>query len=135
MKILLFQTNCVGIDGILECTCRPTFSGAFGNTFYVPPNSIEFSSVFLRFDIQNQSVVLGTVIATHVVFVFLLIWARWQDNKDFFKVNIFCHMQSKGQLKNITGFDFEREGECLLFSALCTILQLFHGANKLHWMR
>ncbi|XP_052067992.1 polycystin family receptor for egg jelly-like isoform X12 [Mytilus californianus] len=67
---------------IIECTCRPAFGLTFGNTFYVAPNRIDFSTVFLRFDITNQGPVIGTLITILVIYVLLLIWARHQDKRD-----------------------------------------------------
>ncbi|XP_071132908.1 polycystin family receptor for egg jelly-like [Mytilus edulis] len=67
---------------IIECTCRPAFGLTFGNTFYVAPNTIDFSTVFLRFDITNQGPVIGTIITILVIYVLLLIWARHQDKRD-----------------------------------------------------
>ncbi|XP_063446781.1 uncharacterized protein LOC134726311 [Mytilus trossulus] len=74
---------------ILECTCRPAFGLTFGNTFYVAPNRIDFSTVFLRFDITNQGPVIGTLITILVIYVLLLIWARQQDKRDIAKVKLF----------------------------------------------
>ncbi|CAC5377684.1 PKD1L2 [Mytilus coruscus] len=67
---------------IIECTCRPAFGLTFGNTFYVAPTRIDFSTVFLRFDITNQGPVIGTLITILVIYVLLLIWARHQDKTD-----------------------------------------------------
>ncbi|XP_063446785.1 polycystin-1-like protein 2 [Mytilus trossulus] len=70
---------------IIECTCRPAFGLTFGNTFYVAPNRIDFSTVFLRFDITNQGPVIGTLITILLIYVLLLIWARHQDKRDIVK--------------------------------------------------
>ena len=74
---------------IIECTCRPAFGLTFGNTFYVAPNTIDFSTVFLRFDITNQGPVIGTIITILVIYVLLLIWARHQDKRDIARVKLF----------------------------------------------
>ncbi|XP_076073747.1 uncharacterized protein LOC143045258 [Mytilus galloprovincialis] len=66
----------------IECTCRPAFGLTFGNTFYVAPNTIDFSTVFLRFDLANQAAVLGTLIGVIAIYLLLLIWARHQDKRD-----------------------------------------------------
>ncbi|VDI23342.1 Hypothetical predicted protein [Mytilus galloprovincialis] len=73
---------------IIECTCRPAFGLTFGNTFYVAPNTIDFSTVFLRFDITNQGPVIGTIITILVIYVLLLIWARHQDKRDIFRFGV-----------------------------------------------
>ncbi|XP_063446779.1 polycystin family receptor for egg jelly-like [Mytilus trossulus] len=70
---------------IIECKCCPAFGLTFGNTFYVAPNTIDFSTVFLRFDITNQGPVIGTLITILVIYVLLLIWARHQDKRDIVK--------------------------------------------------
>ncbi|XP_076075847.1 polycystin-1-like protein 2 [Mytilus galloprovincialis] len=73
---------------IIECTCRPAFGLTFGNTFYVAPNTIDFSTVFLRFDITNQGPVIGTLITILVIYVLLLIWARHQDKRDISRLGV-----------------------------------------------
>ncbi|CAG2248795.1 PKD1L2 [Mytilus edulis] len=73
---------------IIECTCRPAFGLTFGNTFYVAPNTIDFSTVFLRFDITNQGPVIGTIITILVIYVLLLIWARHQDKRDISRFGV-----------------------------------------------
>jgi hypothetical protein len=44
----------------------------FGNTFYVAPNTIDFSTVFLKFDLKSQAAVLGTLIGILVIYLLLL---------------------------------------------------------------
>jgi len=71
---------------IIECICQPSFGLTFGNTFYVAPNTIDFSTVFLKFDLKSQAAVLGTLIGILVIYLLLLIWARHQDKKDIVRV-------------------------------------------------
>ncbi|CAC5378675.1 PKD1L2 [Mytilus coruscus] len=63
------------------CLCSNPPGNNFATTFYVPPNTIDFSSVFSKFDISN-SAVLFTVISIIVLFLLISIWAFRQDKKD-----------------------------------------------------
>jgi len=57
----------------------------FATTFYVPPNMIDFSAVWAKFDPTNAAV-YGTIIALLVVYILGCIWARREDKKDFDRV-------------------------------------------------
>ena len=82
-----FQARWIPDEGELECTCSSTNNElTFGNSFYVPPNSIDFSSVFLKFSPQNQAAVLSVLIIVIVIYILVVIWARRQDKKDLLKV-------------------------------------------------
>ena len=54
---------------------------SFASSFFVAPNTIDFSTVFLKFDITNASV-YGTLIALLLLWILFLVWARREDNKD-----------------------------------------------------
>lgn len=60
----------------------------FATTFYVPPNTIDFGSVFTKFDISNASV-YGTVLCMLIFHLILLIWTRRQDKKDIERVSLY----------------------------------------------
>jgi polycystin 1L2 len=72
-------------ETVCDCTNPP--GNSFATTFYVPPNTIDFSSVFSKFDISN-SAVLFTVVGLIVLFIIISIWAYRQDRKDPEKVGI-----------------------------------------------
>jgi len=59
----------------------------FANSFYVPPNKIDFSSVFLKFSPLNQAAVMATLILIFIIYILIIIWARRQDKKDLLRVS------------------------------------------------
>ena len=71
------------------CDCENPGPGktlTVGSTFYVPPNNIDFRSVFVDTDPLGNASVLGTVIAVFVAFVLFVPWAWRADLKDKYKV-------------------------------------------------
>ncbi|XP_070581325.1 polycystin-1-like protein 2 [Ptychodera flava] len=66
-----------------HCLCSHLTS--FASDFFVPPNSIDFSTVFNKFDLRENSAVFATVFALLGVYFILLIWARRKDKKDIEK--------------------------------------------------
>ncbi|XP_033737965.1 polycystic kidney disease protein 1-like 2 [Pecten maximus] len=69
----------------VECTCNTEKDLTFGNTFYVPPNTIDFSTAFLKFSPQDQAAVLSLLILILLSYIILMVWARHQDKKDIVK--------------------------------------------------
>lgn len=57
-----------------------------GTTFYVPANTIDFSTVFTKIDLVNNSGVLAVVIALLLLYIMLAVWARRKDRRDSLKV-------------------------------------------------
>uniref|UniRef100_UPI00358E640A polycystin-1-like protein 3 n=1 Tax=Myxine glutinosa TaxID=7769 RepID=UPI00358E640A len=55
---------------------------------FIPPNSIDFSTVFSKFDLANNGVVFGVIVAIVVIYVLLSIWARKKDRRDHLKWTI-----------------------------------------------
>ncbi|KAJ8307755.1 hypothetical protein KUTeg_014695 [Tegillarca granosa] len=72
-------------ESYIECDCSPSKEMTFANTFYVAPNTIDFSTVFLKFSPLNQAAVLATLCLILVIYILLMIWARHQDKKDQLK--------------------------------------------------
>ncbi|KAK3090920.1 hypothetical protein FSP39_015723 [Pinctada imbricata] len=70
---------------MISCNCGGTKGMTFGNTFYVPPNTIDFSTVFLKFSPQDQAAVLATFSVVIVFYIILMLWGRHQDKKDIVK--------------------------------------------------
>ncbi|XP_061167307.1 polycystin-1-like protein 2 isoform X1 [Saccostrea echinata] len=69
---------------INETICRcpnPSTGSIFASTFYVPPNMIDFNTVWGKFDPSNAAV-YGTVIALLVIYVISAIFLRREDKKD-----------------------------------------------------
>ncbi|XP_014680086.1 PREDICTED: polycystic kidney disease protein 1-like 3, partial [Priapulus caudatus] len=67
-----------------ECLCNHLTS--FGADFYVPVNTIDFSTVFSKFkDLSSNAAVFSFIITWIGVWLISLIWARVQDKKDLVK--------------------------------------------------
>ncbi len=62
----------------------------FGSDFYVPPNTIDFKTVFTKFKtLHENAAVFSTVIAIFGLYMFAAIWARRKDKRDLIKVIYF----------------------------------------------
>ncbi|XP_077991802.1 polycystin-1-like protein 2 [Glandiceps talaboti] len=63
--------------------CRCNHLTAFGSDFVLPPNTIDFSTVFEKFtSLHENLVVFITVGLIFVIYVLILIWARRKDRRD-----------------------------------------------------
>ena len=68
-----------------DCLCNHLTT--FGSDFYVPPNTIDFKTVFKKFKkLHENALVFSTVIAIIGIYVIAAIWARRADRKDMIKV-------------------------------------------------
>jgi len=54
---------------------------------FVPPNTINFLTVFEKFDLENNGAVFGSVIAIILLSLMVGLWARSTDLRDRRKVN------------------------------------------------
>ncbi len=70
-----------------QCKCNHLTS--FGGDVAVPPNTIDFSSVFSLENFLEAAPVFGTVMGVLAIYVGILIWARREDKKDLIKVCIY----------------------------------------------
>ncbi|WAQ96750.1 PK1L2-like protein [Mya arenaria] len=75
--------------GELDCSCRAMKEMTLANSFYVPPNRIDFSNVFLKFSPLNQAAVMATLIIVLLIYLLIIVWARRQDRIDLLKDNYF----------------------------------------------
>ncbi|CAC5393778.1 PKD1L2 [Mytilus coruscus] len=64
------------------CECSNPPGNSFATTFYVPPNTIDFGSVFDKFDLKNNAGVFATVISLVLVYLLICVWAYRQDRAD-----------------------------------------------------
>ncbi|XP_077991610.1 polycystin-1-like protein 2 [Glandiceps talaboti] len=64
--------------------CRCTHLSTFGSGFkMIPPNPIDFSTVFAKFkDLDENASVFSTVITMFGLYLVVVIWARHADKKD-----------------------------------------------------
>lgn len=58
----------------------------FGTDMYVPPNTIDFGSVFSKFNIGDNPAVFATVLSIFGLYIIIAIFARYKDKKDLIKV-------------------------------------------------
>ncbi|XP_076076044.1 polycystin-1-like protein 2 [Mytilus galloprovincialis] len=70
-------------ETVCECSSPP--GNSFATTFYVPPNTIDFGSVFEKFDLKNNAAVFATVVSLVLLYMLLCVWAFGQDRKDHTK--------------------------------------------------
>ena len=75
-------------EGVLKGKCPPRKKMTFANSFYVPPNRLDFHSAFLKFSPQSQAAVLATLTIICILYVLAVMWARHVDKEDLLKVNI-----------------------------------------------
>ncbi|XP_033737918.1 polycystic kidney disease protein 1-like 2 [Pecten maximus] len=66
------------------CRCADETGNLFATTFFVPPNTIDFSGVWAKFDPANASV-YGTIGGILICYMLLCVWARRHDKKDLLK--------------------------------------------------
>lgn len=67
-----------------QCLCDHLTS--FGGDLVVPPNTIDFSTVFSLENFLEAMPVFGTVGGVLVIYVIVCIWARRADKHDLIKV-------------------------------------------------
>jgi polycystin 1L2 len=67
-----------------ECLCYHLTM--FGTDFYVPPNTIDFSTVFGKFrTLHENAAVFSTVLVILSVYALVAIYARHKDKKDLIR--------------------------------------------------
>jgi polycystin 1L2 len=67
-----------------ECLC--THLTTFGSDFYVPPNTIDFKTVFLKFKkLHENAAVFSTVCVILGLYIIAAVWARRKDKQDLIK--------------------------------------------------
>ncbi|XP_069123236.1 polycystin family receptor for egg jelly-like isoform X2 [Argopecten irradians] len=78
------------------CRCPEAPGNTFSTTFYVPPNMIDFSTVWSKFDPANASV-YGTVIGLLVVYIIACVIANREDRKDYLRwaTHFLCDSDSE----------------------------------------
>ena len=84
----LFQLSEQSTINETICDCINPPGNSFATTFYVPPNTIDFGSVFSKFDLTNNAAVFSTVICLIIVYMLIVVWAFRQDKQDHERVNI-----------------------------------------------
>lgn len=72
------------MSSVNETVCRCS-GNTFSTTFYVPPNMINFLTVFNKFDVTN-AFVYGPLIGMFVIYIIAAIFLRREDKKDLTRV-------------------------------------------------
>ncbi|CAF4385862.1 unnamed protein product, partial [Adineta steineri] len=75
------------LTNLHETECLSTHLTSFAGGFIVLPAPINWSYVFANADLIKNKTVYLTVIFTSIFYIILMIYARFQDKKDFEKVN------------------------------------------------
>jgi len=83
-----------------QCLC--THLTSFGGGFAVPPNTIDFATVFTAAKFLESIPVFSTVITFIAVWVIVCIWARHMDKKDIARVSRVCYLQQVGRVAMVT---------------------------------
>ena len=69
-----------------QCLC--THLTSFGGDVYVPPNTIDFDTVFTAEKFLESMPVFCTVAGMIGIYVLIIVWARHMDKKDVARVRI-----------------------------------------------
>ena len=85
-KLYLLQLSDESTINVTVCKCDNPPGDSFSTTFYVPPNTIDFGTVFSKFNLKDNAAVFATVICLIVVYLLICIWAFKQDKKDHERV-------------------------------------------------
>ena len=66
--------------------CACTHLTTFGTDFYVPPNTIDFSSVFGKFkNLSENAAVFATVVSILGAYIIMAVFVRFLDRRDLVK--------------------------------------------------
>ncbi|CAF1181508.1 unnamed protein product [Adineta steineri] len=71
-----------------ETECLSTHLTTFAGSFIVLPTPINWSYVFANADFMKNKTVYLTMIFTSVIYIILMIYARFKDKKDFEKLGV-----------------------------------------------
>ena len=66
--------------------CKCNHLTSFGSGFFVTPNTIDFSYVFVNAAFIDNVTIYMAVIVSFLFFALLLMWARWRDKLDLKKL-------------------------------------------------
>ena len=55
---------------------------SFGGGFFVVPNEIDFDYIFAHASFEDNLTIYMTILVTLTLYILILIWARYHDNKD-----------------------------------------------------
>ncbi|XP_055877336.1 uncharacterized protein LOC106064392 isoform X1 [Biomphalaria glabrata] len=78
-----------GLSSKVACTCESGTEVVNGMSFNLFPNTIHFATVFSKFDIKGQGLVLGILISLYLLFTCIALWAHYMDRKAMFQWGVF----------------------------------------------
>ncbi|CAM9512545.1 unnamed protein product [Lampetra fluviatilis] len=102
------STVCVVGGGHKATTTNAGRERVFVAAEVLAPNTIDFSTVFTKFDLVSNGAVFAAVIVIILLYVIMLLWARKADIKDNKKNRMFFL------------FDVDDENQCLLVLRVAT---------------
>ncbi|XP_021346749.1 polycystic kidney disease protein 1-like 2 isoform X2 [Mizuhopecten yessoensis] len=76
------------VTSFLEAPCHSTHLTTFGTNVFVPPNTIDFNTVWSKFSADNVAVI-ATVGSLFVVYFLVLLYVRRADKRDMKKWAIY----------------------------------------------
>ncbi|XP_023236367.1 uncharacterized protein LOC111635594 [Centruroides sculpturatus] len=84
----LWRTDGCEVEAVseMETNCSCDHLTSFAGSFLVAPNMVDFDYVFAHADFSNNYIIYMTLIVTFIIYVCLMIWARWKDKKDVRKL-------------------------------------------------
>lgn len=94
-KQIAIQVSEHSTPEVTQCTCLALSSTSiFSAEFFVPPNTINFATVFAKINIAENPAVFSTVIAIIGIYLLMLVWARRADINDAKKVSCFSRRET-----------------------------------------
>ena len=72
----------------ITCFCSEVTDLVFANSFFVAPNTIDFSTVFLKFSPIEQAAVMGAIGTIFIIYLIALIFLIKLDKRDTLKVSV-----------------------------------------------
>ena len=78
-------------EGKVLCKCNSGKEVISALSFNFAPNTIDFNSVFSKFDISAQGAVLGTILAVAYIAMIFMCWASFMDRRGVLQVSYKSH--------------------------------------------
>ena len=71
-----------------ETQCFSTHLTSFAGGFVVLPEPVDWNYVFANADFTKNKTIYLTVICVSVIYILLMIYARWKDRRDIEKLGV-----------------------------------------------
>ncbi|CAL1531578.1 unnamed protein product, partial [Lymnaea stagnalis] len=76
-------------NGSTLCTCNDGTEIINGLSFSFVPNTIHFGTVFSKFDIKGQGLLIGVLLGLYLIFTIICLWAHYKDRKGMLQWGVF----------------------------------------------